>query len=125
MFKAKKELWMIVLALATLIVCFAPATMAGERVGVTVSEPFEVNGEVYPAGALSIREVGTFSPVATINEVVVDGRSLGVLIAHEGEGAATASRDELIFTRANDGHLVLVGVALTLPRGRSSGSRHV
>ncbi len=107
----KKEMWIAVFALAVLVTLFAPQVDAGQRITAQVPEDFEINGEMYPPGTLTVREVATYSPVATLNEVCVDG-TCGMLLAHETENRQSARQNELTFDRAADGHLVLVGVSL-------------
>lgn len=108
-----KGLWLLVLTLAVLAGVFAPPVQAaGPRWVARVDEPFEVGGQVFPPGELSLREVNTYSPVATLNEVRVDGRSLGFVLARCEKSAPLATRNELIFQRSEQGHLVLAFVAL-------------
>ena len=109
----KKQFWMIVFALALLVVVFAPSAEAGgHKLVVTMDEPFEVNGQLYPGGKLSVRHVGSYSPVATFNEIRIDGRSLGVVVAQQTKDTRISADDALIFNRGGHGHLVLHAVAL-------------
>ena len=111
--KMRKELLLMVLALALLAGLLAPDALAeGRRLVVQMEEPFEVSGQLYAGGELSVCEVRAFSPVATLHEVRVDGRSLGVLMARNDGAPQVAQRDEVIFRRSSDGHLVLTSVAL-------------
>jgi hypothetical protein len=114
MIQQRREHWWIVIALAILVMCFTPATWAaGQRIVADIGEPFEVGGEVYPSGRLSLREIGRLSPVASINEICVDGACPGIVLARETGSLPTAIRNELLFERdARSGHLVLVAVAL-------------
>ena len=112
--KMRKELWLTVLALALLAGLLAPDAFAeGRRLVVQMQEPFEVSGQLYPAGELSLCEVRAFSPVATFHEVRVDGQSLGILVARDDGSPLMSQRDEVIFARNRAGHLVLTSVALT------------
>ena len=112
MFKTDKTLWLFVVALVALAGLFAsPAQASDPRLVAHIDEPFEVNGELYPAGVLRVREIGDYSPAATLNEIIVDGKTLGVLLAHE-RGNVAGTRDELIFGRHQAGHLVLIGVSV-------------
>jgi hypothetical protein len=107
------KLWLVVIALSVLAAVLAPpVSAAGRQLVVRVSEPFEVNGQLHPAGRLSLREVSEFSPVATLNEVRLDGRSLGVVFARVDADRTRAPRDEVIFERSERGHLVLASMAL-------------
>ena len=110
----RKELWLMVLALALLAGLLAPDALAeGRRLVVQMEEPFEVSGQLYAGGELSLCEVRAFSPVATLHEVRINGRSLGILIARDDGHPLVAQRDEVIFERSRAGHLVLTSVALT------------
>ncbi len=110
----RKELWLTVLALALLAGLLAPDALAeGRRLVVQMEEPFEVSGQLYAAGELSLCEVRAFSPVATLHQVRVDGQSLGILMARDDGRLALAQRDEVIFERSGAGHLVLTSVSLT------------
>ena len=110
----RKELWLMVLALALLAGLLAPDALAeGRRLVVQMEEPFEVSGQLFAGGELSLCEVRAFSPVATLHEVRINGQSLGILMAQDDGRPLVAQRDEVIFERSRDGHLVLTSVALT------------
>ena len=118
MVRVTKKLWMIVLALAALAAVLSPATeAAGKRLVVDMEQPFEVLGQRYESGQLELREVRTYSPVATLNEIRVNGRSVGIFFGLEGS-TVEATRDELIFARSSDGVLVLESVAFSGERTR-------
>jgi len=107
------RLWLIVIALVLLVGFVAPPLPASERVVTArIDEPFEYDGQVYPSGKLSVRQLGEFNPVATLNEIRVEGRSLGVALARAETHGPTATRNEMIFERNARGRLVLVSVAL-------------
>lgn len=107
----RRGLWVAIVLLALLVVCFAPpAAAASERLVVELREPFQVNGRLFPAGVLGLRQLRNYSPVGTVHDVRVDGSSVGMMLARET--AERASHDELIFTRSREGNLVLVGMAL-------------
>ena len=111
MVRLKKNLWMTVFALAALAAFFAPVADAGARLVAQLDEPFEINGTVYPAGKLSLERVRVVNPISTLNEIRVDGRTVGLYLARDRPDATTALRDELIFARRSDGRLVLDSVA--------------
>jgi hypothetical protein len=122
--------WLVVLGLVAVVVWTTPDSMAGERLSVRVDEPFEINGELFPAGKLSLREVRTLTPVATLHEVRVDGNSLGLLMVRPDGTTEAARNDEFIFSRSADGHLVLEALAVAgepmgtiLALGSPSGPR--
>lgn len=85
---------------------------SGHCVVAQVPEPFEVNGQMYPAGTLSLRELRDYTPVATLNEVCIDSICQGMLIGVELPGQLQTSLDELIFARSPQGHLVLFGMVM-------------
>ncbi len=110
----RKELWLTVLALAVLAGLLAPDALAeGRRLVVQMQVPFEVSGQLYAGGELSLCEVRAFSPVTTLHEVRIDGQSLGILMARDDGRLLLAQRDEVIFERSPAGHLVLTSVSLT------------
>jgi hypothetical protein len=111
--RLRKDLWLLVLTLAVLAgLCAPPLAAAGQRLVVQVDEPFEVTGQLFKAGQLTLRELREYSPVATLHEIRVDGRSLGFLLARDQANRSIATRDEVIFDRSERGHLVLASVAL-------------
>jgi len=111
--KLRKDLWLLVLTLAVLAGLFAPPVpAAGPRLVVQVDEPFEVDGQLFKAGQLTLRQLREYSPVATLHEVRVDGRSLGFVLARDQADRGLATRDEVIFERSERGHLTLAAVAL-------------
>jgi len=113
MLKFPKTLWLMVIALAVLAGLLAPPVPAASpRLVVHLNEPFEVNGHVYQSGKLSLRQVREYSPIATLNEIRVDGHSLGVVLARDHGATTPAVRDELIFERNVNGRLVLASLAL-------------
>ena len=83
-----------------------PIPAAGRLVSARVSEPFEVAGQMFEPGQLTLHQVQSLSPVATLNEVRVAGRSLGIIVAREENGSAAATRNEVIFERSPRGRLV-------------------
>lgn len=102
---------LIVGSLVLLTAILAPAAEASDqRLAVRVAEAFEVNGQLYDAGKLTLRQRGDYNPTATINEIWVGNQCLGMLLAREvGSGEMSAS-DSFIFSRNAQGNLVLVGV---------------
>ena len=104
------KLGVIVIALAALVAVLAPAAVgADHRLVARVDQPFEVNGQVYPAGELSVRQVHRVSPTSTLNEIRVGTERLGLLLAEERSGQPVHFSNALNFERAPQGHLVLVG----------------
>lgn len=113
--------WLIVVALVALAAWAAPPVLAADMVTARVPEPFEVNGEVYPPGTLSVKEIGALSPVATLHEFRIDGESRGFVLVRPEAGAPASASTELGFSRAAAGHLVLASVAVA---GRPEGTVH-
>jgi len=74
-----------------------------------VSRPVVVNGQLYPSGLLSVRQIASYSPTSTLNEVWVGEECLGLLLAETRPGAGQAQGDALEFEVDDRGHLVLVG----------------
>ena len=96
--------------LAWLSALAAPAAAVGPNLEIQVDEPFEVNGEVYPAGTLQVRGLGDYSPTQNINELWLDDVCLGYLLARRGEAEdGQAFTDSMFFTRSPEGRLVLAG----------------
>ena len=112
--KANKpwKLGWIVFALAVLVGLFAPeSAAAGHRVAAQLTEPFEVNGHLFDHGELAVREIASYNPTMTLNEVWVGDRCLGLLLAAESDNVSSGTDDTLIFERTAQGHLLLVGFA--------------
>jgi hypothetical protein len=99
----------ILAGLATLATSQA---FAGDRLIVHLDRPFEVAGETFQSGEISVRRVHTYSPVSTLEEVCVDRHCVGLLVSRQ-LGTYRATRDALIFTRAEGGLLVLRGITRT------------
>lgn len=105
------------LVLATVI--FAPSAKADElRLAIRVNEAFEVNGQLYDAGKLSLRQTGDYNPSATINEIWVGNQCLGILLAQQVESDVISDSDSFLFDRNAKGTLVLVGVTFRGQRAR-------
>jgi|GEM_PF-3475030 len=102
-----------------LLACVLSATItaaAGVEVSITVkvSEPFEVNGTLYPAGRLQLKSMRDYNPSQSINELWLNHECLGYFLARKGGEDPSLSRsDTMFFTRSPQGHLVLVGYMLT------------
>jgi hypothetical protein len=102
--------WILGLALAAALA--APDLAAAERaVTATMDEPFEFNGELFDGGELTLRELSSYNPAMTLNEVWVGENCLGVMLAGSSPGATRGNEDRIIFERNDLGRLVLVGFA--------------
>ncbi len=92
---------------------------ADMQLTVQVTEPFEVNGVIHPAGTLQVKTVRDYTPTQTINELWLAGECLGYVIAYRAEAEAPypVRTDTMFFSRSTEGHLVLAGYVL---RGNDS-----
>lgn len=106
------RLALAVITLAALAALCAPAVEArGYRLSADISEPFEINGTLYPAGSLAVRQIGDYNPTSTFNEIWVGDECLGVVLASDIPDHVRERSDSLFFHRAPRGHLVLTGFA--------------
>ena len=115
MSKIQKELWWTAIALALLVGFLAPATPAADSTStmvVQVNEPFEINGKAYAAGKIILRRFASYSPVASLHEVRVNGQSLGYVMArNRPDSDAVAKTNHVVFERNAHGLLVLASLA--------------
>ena len=86
----KKQKWkglaLVIVALAVLVTLFAPSGVADERrLVVNLHEPFEINGELYPEGKVTVKSVRTYNPTSVLSEVWVGRDCLGVFRASRVE----------------------------------------
>ena len=112
--------WALGLLVAGAVVGLAgDAFAAGPRLFVTMDEPFVIDGEVFPAGELSLRPVRDFTPTTTLNEIWVGNRCLGILLASRSDDPhQEASRNAILFDRDENGQLVLRGFAYRVDGGQ-------
>ncbi len=108
-----------VLVLAACAPLAPRAVAAGERLVVSLSEPFEIDGRVYPAGTLALESIRDLNPATSLDEVTVGGEPRGILMAHTRRGESGASRDSVVFVRSAEGRLALLGYV----RGSSEPGR--
>ena len=102
----------IIGGLVLLAALAAPELEAAERsVHANMDEPFQINGDVYEAGRVTLREIGHYNPQTTMNEVWVGGTCLGLMLAERTAAPVTNSDDRLMFERDYNGTLMLVGFA--------------
>jgi hypothetical protein len=116
--KVKRKSLVWIAGLVAVVGWLAPAAARDPRVVVRMDEAFEVAGQVYPSGTLSVRQLYDYNPIATLNEVELNGRSIGMLLARDDARAEVAARDQLTFRRESDGHLVLTSIGLRGERAR-------
>jgi hypothetical protein len=115
-----RRLLAIVIALAALAAVFAPGVKAADRrLLAEIEEPFVINGTLYPAGPLSIRQLGDYTPSETLNEIWAGNDCLGVLLAAEIPASRRESGDSLLFERDQQGLLVLTGFVFRGQRPRN------
>lgn len=107
-----KGLALAVVALAFLVTMFAPSGAADERrVVVSVNEPFEVNGQFYPAGEVTVKSVRTYDRTSLLSEIWVGRECLGVFRASRISDDAPTTNHTVTLERTAAGHLSLVGFA--------------
>jgi len=108
--------------LAIILACAGGSSSATSRNCVTVRlvDPLELpDGSVHGAGTLTLCTARSFSPVARLHQVSVDGMPVAVLLSRMGVSEGPAPRDPLVtFRRDRNGRLHLVGYAW--PAGRRS-----
>jgi hypothetical protein len=105
-----RRLLLIVLALAAITAAFAPGVEARERrLTAEIAEPFVINGMLYPAGPITIRQIGDYNPSETLNEIRAGDESIGVLRAAEIPVSQRERSSSLLFERDPKGTLVLTG----------------
>lgn len=94
---------------------------ADMQLTVRITEPFEVNGEIHPAGTLQVKAIRDYTPTQTINELWLGGECLGYIMAHKAGAEVTypVGTDTMFFSRSEQGHLVLAGYIL---RGNESNN---
>lgn len=97
---------------------FTPCSAGDDRLVVFVPEPFSVDGQLFPAGVLSVRHLRHYNPTTTLDEISVGAECLGIRMAqrHRTEGATDF--DAVVFRRNAHGRLALSGYVL---RGDSPG----
>jgi hypothetical protein len=110
--KRWKSLAMVVVALVIVVTLLAPSGVADERrLVVSVDEPFEINGELYPKGEVSVKSVRSYNPSSLLSEIWVGRKCLGLFRASKISGESSSTENTLTFTRSAEGHLTLVGFA--------------
>ena len=94
---------------------------ADMKLTVQVTEPFEVNGVIHPAGTLQVKAVRDYTPTQTINELWLAGDCLGYIMAHKSTAEVTypVRTDTMFFSRSEKGHLVLAGYVLKGPESNN------
>ena len=107
-----KGLALMIVALAVMVTVFAPSGVADDRrVRVSINEPFEINGQLYPAGEVTVKTVRTYNPSSLLSEIWVGRECLGVFRALRISEDAPTEKATVNFRRTGAGHLALVGFA--------------
>jgi len=121
------RLMVVVAGLVAVAVSVAPPAQAAatrECATVVVDSPFRLpDGMLYPAGALTLCDSRTFSPVGNLHKILVGGASVGLFVSHRRSAEVLAlDSAEFLFRRGADGNLELIGY--TVPKaGRSIAYR--
>ena len=97
---------------ALLVVVWTTVGAGGPRVVVKIDEPFMLQGQVYPAGTISIRAVSQYNPTSMLHEVCIEDQCLGVFLAERIDFETDDQRDTFRFERNAEGTLVLLGYTL-------------
>ena len=97
------------------------AQAGGPRLSVTVSEPFEFQGRIWPAGPLSVMPTREYNPSSSLDEIWIGTECLGRMFADRRPAADPTERDVVFFERNANQRLVLVGYSL---RGAGESYRY-
>ena len=119
----------LLIALIIVVASFAASQSAraeskGDCVTARVETAFRLpDGALHPAGTLTLCDTRTFSPVADLHTILVNGSSIGVFQSRKRR-TETGGVDapQIVFQRDFDGSLELVGYILP-SRGRSIAYR--
>ncbi|HZN55668.1 MAG TPA: hypothetical protein VFB67_10150 [Candidatus Polarisedimenticolaceae bacterium] len=108
-------------AVALLVIAggvFAPTVRASDNhVRFEVPEPFRVGTHSYDAGVIDVHRVASYNPSTSLLEVWVNGDCLG-MVAARSVISEQPRRTEALFSRDEEGRLVMVGYRVTgLPSG--------
>jgi len=114
----------VIVIAALLTAALATAQAGGPRLVIEVEESFLLQGQVCPAGTVSIRLLSRYNPASTLHEIRVGGESLGVfqaehVVRESRDGGDTSTSSGT--ARASGSWWVTRCVAATAPS--SSGSR--
>jgi hypothetical protein len=118
-----RTLAMAIAALAGASLFSTGAAVAGSGSGcirVDVGEPVRLpDGNVYPAGVLTLCDTAALSPVATLHKTYVNGRPIGILVSRKRTNEKKSDDPPVVVFQRGGGALDLVGY--TLPSPRRSG----
>ena len=108
----------VLAVIGLLAVALATAEAGEPKLVIDVEEPFLLQGQICPAGTVSIRFVSRYNPASTLHEIRVGGEPLGVFRADHVVAEDPDAEDTVRFERNRQGTLVLLGY--TLRRGGST-----
>jgi hypothetical protein len=107
-------------ALVIVSLLAAPAAWAGEtQVRFDVPEPFRVGLHTYAAGTIAVHSIMSYTPNTSLLEVWVNGDLLGMVTANRSISEVPPTRNEALFSRDDDGRLVMIGYRIT---GKPTGT---
>lgn len=112
MLRRFRPLTILVLALTIAVAPARPTWAHGPQLRVRMDEPFEVAGQLFPAGVLTLRSIVAYNPASSIDEIWIGGDCVGALVADKVFDRATVAEDTVLFERGAGGRLTLVGYML-------------
>lgn len=105
--------WVGVAAIAAIgLMTSTSSWAAGGRLVFDVREPYQIGGQIYPAGPLQMRTVHDYTPSTKIQEIWAGERCLGMMFARRAHAEASPDRSVAVFRRSPQGHLVLLGYSV-------------
>jgi hypothetical protein len=113
--------WVAILLIAGAI---PAAAGSGACVTAVLDAPFRLpDGQTYPAGPLTLCADGAFSPVDTVQRILVGGSTVGLFRSSQRRAEiGSIDSPQVVFDRDAEGTLNLVGYAVTLA-GRTTAYR--
>jgi len=121
------RLMIVAAGLVAVTMSMTPSVQAAatrECATVLVGMPFRLpDGLLYPAGALTLCDSRTLSPVGNLHKILVGGASVGLFVSRRRSAEVRALESaEFLFRHGADGNLELIGY--TVPKaGRSIAYR--
>ena len=114
----------ILVALAAAL-ALAPGALARDvRLSARVTEPFELNGKLYPASPIVVEHVRDYTPSSVLSEVWVGSEFVGLLRADRVEPQGGVESTSIACERDARGTLVLVGYSSVVPGERGEFRFH-
>ncbi|HEX4823979.1 MAG TPA: hypothetical protein VFV19_06680 [Candidatus Polarisedimenticolaceae bacterium] len=78
-----------------------------------VPQAFRVGSHEYASGTISVRPLRDYNPTTALLEVRVNDQCIGMMSARRDASTDRASRTEALFTRDDEGRLVMTGFRST------------